>query len=129
MNEAAKPRILVVEDDALLLMETETILREAGFDIFTANDGRSAVAEINNGEMVALVTDINLGTGPNGWDVARLARETRPELPVVYVSGEHSPEWTARGVPNSIMVAKPYAPAQLVTAIATLLNAAGPATS
>jgi DNA-binding response OmpR family regulator len=123
MNKAAMPRILVVEDDALLLLETEAILQEAGFDVITANDGRSAFPGIENGEINGLVTDINLGSSLNGWEVARHARETRPDLPVVYVSGEHSSEWTAHAVPNSLMVAKPYAPAQLVTAIATLLNA------
>ena len=126
MNEAAMPRILVVEDDALLLLEAETILQDGGFDVLTANDGPSAFVEIENGEISALVSDVNLGSGPSGWDVARRARETRPDLPVVYVSAVHSSEWTVHGVPNSIMIAKPYAPAQLVTAIATLLNAAVP---
>ncbi|WP_374989954.1 response regulator [Rhizobium sp. TH2] len=105
-------------------MEAETILQDG---VLTANDGPSAFVEIENGEISALVTDINLGSGPSGWDVARRAREARPDLPVVYVSGQHSAEWTVHGVPNSIMISKPYVPALLVTAIATLLNAAVPA--
>jgi hypothetical protein len=40
------------------------------------------------------------------------------------MSGDSAPEWTSKGVPNSIMVAKPFAPAQIITAVSTLLNQA-----
>ena len=40
---------------------------------------------------------------------------------VLYVSGDSAHEWTARGVPNSAMVAKPFVDAQIITALATLL--------
>jgi hypothetical protein len=38
------------------------------------------------------------------------------------MSGAHGDEWPSKGVPNSIMLMKPFAPAQLVTAIWQLLN-------
>jgi len=44
-------------------------------------------------------------------------------MPVVYLSGDSEADWTARGVPQSVFIAKPFAPAQVVTAISTLLNA------
>jgi CheY-like chemotaxis protein len=76
----------------------------------------------------ALVTDINLGSGElDGWDVARHAREIEPQFPVVYMSGIEADQWASKGVPNSIMLAKPFAPAQLVTAVSQLLNATPPA--
>jgi DNA-binding response OmpR family regulator len=124
MNESGLPRILVVDDETLILLETETVLRDAGFGVATAASGQSASAEFEKGQISGLVTDVNLGRGPTGWDVARRAREIKPDLPVVYVSGEHGAEWASQGVPNSIMIAKPYAPARLVTAISSLLNAA-----
>ncbi|MGE5500489.1 MAG: response regulator, partial [Ignavibacteriales bacterium] len=70
----------------------------------------------------ALVTDVNLGRGESGWDVARHGRELVAGLPVVYVSGDSGHDWQARGVPGSILVQKPFAPAQIVTAVATVLN-------
>jgi DNA-binding response OmpR family regulator len=72
-----------------------------------------------------LITDINLGPGLDGWDVARRARELIPGVPVVYMSGASGDDWTSKGVPNSIFIAKPFAPAQITTAISGLLNAAG----
>lgn len=68
-----------------------------------------------------LITDINLGDGPDGWQVARKARELVGGLPVVYVSAASEHEWTSHGVPNSVMVTKPFVPAQVVVAISSLL--------
>ena len=42
------------------------------------------------------------------------------------MTGVASDQWASHGVPNSILLEKPFAPAQLVTAVATLLNAGGP---
>jgi hypothetical protein len=42
------------------------------------------------------------------------------------MSGRNAAEWASKGVPNSIMLEKPFAPAQLVTAIANLLNSGTP---
>jgi DNA-binding NtrC family response regulator len=69
-----------------------------------------------------LVTDINLLGRFNGWEVVRAAREVDPNFPVVYMSGVAALEWAVQGVPNSIMLQKPFAPAQLVTAVSQLLN-------
>ena len=63
-----------------------------------------------------------------GWEVAHLAREIDPEFPVVYMSGASAADWPSKGVPNSIMLAKPFAPAQLVTAVSNLLNSGTPTT-
>jgi hypothetical protein len=43
-------------------------------------------------------------------------------MPVVYMTGDRGNQWAANGVPGSILVSKPFVPAQLLTAIATLLN-------
>jgi DNA-binding response OmpR family regulator len=69
-----------------------------------------------------LVTDIALRGRVNGWDVARRAREIDPDFPVVYMSGASAGQWPSRGVPNGIMLEMPFAPAQLIAAIANLLN-------
>jgi DNA-binding response OmpR family regulator len=71
---------------------------------------------------------INLLGRFDGWEVARRAREIDPAFPVVYMSGQHAEEWASKGVPNSIMLAKPFAPAQLITAVSQLLNTGTPTT-
>jgi DNA-binding response OmpR family regulator len=58
----------------------------------------------------------------DGWEVGRAARRIDPDFPVIYMSGVAADQWTIQGVPDSIMLQKPFAPAQLVTALSNLLN-------
>lgn len=117
--------LLLVEDDELSQSVLEDALREGGFELALAKHGEEAIAvlESQKDSLRGLITDINLGDGADGWAVARRARELIPELPVVYMSGAAGHEWTSKGVPHSVFVAKPFAPAQIITAIAGLLNA------
>ena len=57
-----------------------------------------------------------------GWEVAKQAREIDPAFPIVYMTGAAADDWASHGVPNSILLVKPFAPAQLVTAVSQLLN-------
>lgn len=117
--------ILVVEDDQLIQSVVEESLTDGGFEVAIASSGENALELLDaaEGKYRALVTDINLGPGKtDGWDVARRAREIDPDFPVIYMSGKDAAEWASKGVPNSIMLAKPFAPAQLITAISQLLN-------
>jgi DNA-binding response OmpR family regulator len=125
-SDPTAPILLYVEDEAMTQVLVETALREAGFAVLVASDGDEALAQLKakSGDLRGLITDINLGDGPDGWDVARSARESISGLPVVYVSGASEHEWTAKGVPHSLMIAKPFAPAQIVVAISSLLVAA-----
>jgi len=122
---SAAPILLYVEDEAITQGLVEAALREAGFDVLMASDGGEALAQLEakSDLLRGLITDINLGDCPDGWEVARSAREAINGLPVVYVSGASEHEWTAKGVPNSLMIAKPFAPAQIVVAISSLLVA------
>ena len=119
--------ILVVEDDQLVQSVVEDCLSDGGFEAVIASSGDNAVELLDaaQGKYRALVTDINLSTSKfDGWDVARHAREIDPNFPVVYMSGKDADDWASKGVPNSIMLPKPFAPAQLVTAVSQLLNTA-----
>lgn len=125
------PIILVVEDDHLVQSVIEESLTDGGFEVALAASGEQALELLDAAEPKyrALVTDINLGRDKvDGWKVARHAREIDPAFPIVYMSGDSAENWASQGVPNSIMLAKPFAPAQLVTAVAQLLNASPPAT-
>ena len=109
----------------------EEALSDGGFEIALVATGEEAVTLLKGKqtEYRALVTDINLSGELDGWDVAREAREIDPAFPIIYMTGAAADEWGSKGVPNSILLSKPFAPAQLVTAISQLLNAgSSPAT-
>lgn len=69
-----------------------------------------------------VVTDIRIGSGVDGWKVAQHARELNPRIVIIYTTGDSEVEWASKGVPRSLLIAKPFAPTQLVVAIANLLN-------
>lgn len=72
-----------------------------------------------------MATDIDLGGGVTGWDVGRVARRATPVIAVVYMSGASSHQWESEGFPGTTMLAKPFAPAQLLVALATQINNVG----
>ncbi|MBV1688392.1 response regulator [Novosphingobium sp. G106] len=116
--------LLLVEDEPLLRLASGDTLEEGGFAVAFACDGAQAIGALGNQDppLAGLITDIRLGSGPDGWEVARRAREINPLLPVVYITGDSAADWPARGVPNSLILQKPFADAQLVAAITSLLN-------
>lgn len=121
-------RILVVEDDQLIQAMVEEALSEGGFEAALTASGEEAIALLQGGKSSyrAVVTDINLLGKLDGWEVGRTAREVDPTIPVIYMTGTHGEEWASKGVPNSVLLVKPFAPAQIVTAISQLLNASPP---
>jgi len=122
------PVVLVVEDEELLQEIVHDALKEGGFDLTTVASGQEAVAMIESGvvKYSALVADINLKGPMKGWEVARLVRQIDPTFPVVYMTGAAAADWASEGVPNSILLNKPFAPAQLITAVSQLLNTGSP---
>ena len=100
-------------------------LEDGGYTLLEAENGLEAVAVLEgHAKLTGLITDIRLGSGASGWEVARRARQLHPELAVVYLTGDSAADWSADGVPNSILLQKPFADAQVITAISTLLNTA-----
>jgi CheY-like chemotaxis protein len=99
-------------------------LRDGGFDVHVVTSGAEALALLQSAvvKYSALVTDIRFKDGENKWEVARQARESEPRLAVVYATSAFPDDWRAQGVPNSILLEKPFAVAQLLTAVSQLLN-------
>jgi CheY-like chemotaxis protein len=69
---------------------------------------------------------VNLKGTLSGWELARQLRQREPTFPVVYMTGAAANDWGSQGVPNRILLQKPFAPAQLVTAVSKLLNEVPP---
>jgi DNA-binding response OmpR family regulator len=121
--------VFVVEDENLILEVIEEALSEGGYKVISTGSGEDALTKLDaeGVTFAALVTDINLSGALTGWDVARRARELNDTLPVLYVSGSDGHDWASKGVPNSLMLAKPFAVAQIVTAVSQMINDVPPA--
>ena len=121
-----EPVVLLVEDEPLVLLVAQDALEAGGYIVlpFQLSSEALTVLESRIGELAGLVTDIRLPGGSDGWEIARRARELRADLPVVYTTADSAGDWAAKGVPNSVVIQKPYAGAQLLTAISTLMTTA-----
>ena len=120
--------VLVVEDDQLVRDLVADALSDGGFTTEVSVSGEDAVKLLlsDTTKYRALITDINLFGTVDGWQVGHRARELNPDIPVIYMTGAAADQWSAHGVPNSILLSKPFAPAQIVAAVAQLLNNGAP---
>jgi DNA-binding response OmpR family regulator len=118
--------LLLIEDEPLIIDVLEDALTDSGYEVVKSKTGTQALEEIeaDASRFRAIVTDIKLGAGPDGWAIGQRAREVVPNMPIVYMSGDSAHEWASKGVPGSIILAKPFAPAQLVTAVSMLVTEA-----
>lgn len=131
MADELTPQLLLVEDDHLLRLDAEELLIENGFSVTSVSSGEEAfgVLDRDAAQFAGVITDIRLGRGASGWQVGQHARQHVPSIPVVYVTADSAAEWTSHGVPNSILIQKPFVPAQLIAAISGLLNQASMASA
>ena len=114
-------RLLVVEDEFLILGLMTESLSEAGFEVLEAEDGDQAVQTLENADQIDLVlTDIQLPGPIDGNAVGAKAKQLHPNIPVIYVSGR--PESLRNKVARQdAFVPKPYTPAQVIAIIQRLL--------
>jgi len=116
-------RILVVDDEAMIVITIEDALRHAGYEVEVAHCGSDALSLVQRmPEIAGIVTDIRMGNGTTGWELGRQARQHNPAVAMVYMSGDSAAEYAAEGVPGSVMIQKPFASDQIITAISTQLN-------
>lgn len=114
MGDMRRTNVLVVEDEVLISDLITEVLSEGGFAVHTVAAGEEALRYLQSGADVdVLFTDINLLGPMDGAMLAQQAREQRPELPIVYCSGRHSPTALAPPVARSVFVKKPYSPTDL----------------
>ena len=119
------PLLLLVEDEPLIRAAVADALEEGGYALIEAEDGAAAIESLKAVEnLCGVITDIRLPSGASGWEVAREARHRFPKAAVVYMTGDSAADWIAEGVPNSVLLQKPFAIAQVTVAVSSLLNVA-----
>ena len=121
MNSLSGYRVLFVDDNFICNLETREFLQAQGLIVQPAYCGAAAIEMIHRRDrFVALITDIDLGKGPDGFDVARHAREVHPDLPVIFISGAMGRRVAAEGVPGAEFIGKPFHPSEILEVLETL---------
>jgi two-component system response regulator ResD len=121
-DDAVKPLVLVVEDDANIRRLARIGVERNGFAVDDVADGRTAIARLDDASRryVAVTVDLGLPDMP-GIDVVEHARRVRPELAIVVCSGSQPPP----SVPSIVVLPKPYTPKDLGAAVRDAVKAAG----
>jgi DNA-binding NtrC family response regulator len=112
--------VLIVEDEEQVLVLSESYLQEHGHSTRSADTIDGALAILENEKIDVLFTDIGLRDNLHaGLELAKQARERRPELKVLYTTGQTVTDgMKALFVEGAKLLEKPYTVDELATALA-----------
>lgn len=111
--------VLVVEDDPVLGAAIEAALRDAGAErVALCPSIAGAMAELEVGDLSAVILDVHLADRDDGWALAELVALLGPRRPqIIFSTG--APEDIPPGIAEmGLVFEKPYDPAELVEALA-----------
>ncbi len=116
-DEGARPRILLVDDDPVIVRLLQINFRLEGYDVDTASRGDEALERVRSNPPDVVVLDVMM-PGLDGWEVARRLKENESvrHIPLVFLSARAQDEDRQRGYALGVdeYVTKPFDPAHLV---------------
>ena len=117
--------VLLVEDEAVVRALAAEQLREMGYVVLEAEDGPAALRLLRSQARVdVLVTDVGLPGGLNGRQVAEAARERRPVLPVLFITGFAGSVLEEQLAPRMQVIGKPFALDTFAARVQSILDTA-----
>ncbi len=118
--------VLVVDDEPTVRMLVATILEDLGFTSIEAGDSVSGLKILKSDVRIdLLVTDVGLPGGMNGRQMADAARETRPDLNVLFITGYAENAILNNGhlAPGMAVVTKPFELDAMAARIRSMIEA------
>ena len=113
--------VVVLEDVDLVRDVLTDIMEAEGFAVCPATNVGEAMAGLASiAGCSLLLTDIELGPGPSGFEAARMAQEKHPGLPVIYLTGRPSHGNGREFGPRERFLRKPFRTRELVDAMRSL---------
>ena len=123
--EAKKPRILIVDDDPVIVRLLQINFRLENYDVDTASRGEEALQRVRDHLPDVVVLDVMM-PGLDGWEVCRQLKENPKvrHVPVIFLSARAQDEDRLRGYALGVdeYVTKPFDPAHLVEIVRRSLD-------
>jgi two-component system alkaline phosphatase synthesis response regulator PhoP len=120
-------KILVVDDDRQIARLVTSYLQQAGYDVNTAYDGETALAQVHRDRPDLLILDLML-PDRDGWDVTRAIRadQTTADLPVIMLTArvEDTDKIVGLELGADDYVTKPFNPREVVARVRAVLRRA-----
>ena len=120
-----KTKVLVIDDEKVVLDSVKKILADEGYDVETNLSGREGLKEALNSDYDIVLTDIMM-PDIGGMKVLRDIKRSKPSLPVVMITGYASVKSSVQAMKLGAAdyVEKPFTPDQLIKAVDTALETA-----
>ena len=124
-GEERKPRILVADDDPVIVRLLDVNFRLEGYEVDTAADGNEALAQAKEKHPDLILLDVMM-PGVDGWETCRRLKEdpATADIPVVFLSARAQDEDRRKGEALGVVeyVTKPFDPTDLVELIGRSLS-------
>jgi two-component system, OmpR family, response regulator len=128
--DAARPRLLVVDDEENITFLLDATLRHFGYDVRVAHTGRQALTEIADFEPDLVLLDVML-PDLDGFEVIRRVRLDGRQVPVLFLTARDATEDKVRGLTlgGDDYVTKPFSVEEIVARIQVILRRHGSTTA
>lgn len=114
MAATSRNCLLLVEDDALVRMTVALMLEDDGFGVVEAGTAEDALRLMEAGlDAPVMVTDVDLGPGRNGMELAEQMRLMRPDMAIVFITGRPASVAGRLLGPREAVLPKPFEGSEL----------------
>ena len=129
MSEPVGQRILVADDDPVIVRLLQVNFKLEGYEVDTASHGEEAVQKASELRPSLILLDVMM-PGLDGWEVCRRLKQDpgTADIPVIFLSARAQEEDRRRGLELGVAeyVTKPFDPGELVTLVGRLLAGSSP---
>jgi len=118
MNRNPLKRVLVVDDEPMIVSLLSTILREKGWDVTEAQSGTAGIDLLDRARFDVILTDL-LMPGDSGIDLLRAAKEIHPDVEVILMTGFATADTAIEAMRNGAFhyILKPLKPEEVVNLV------------
>jgi len=118
MHEAVRGRVLIIEDESIIAMDIEAIVREMGHEVTGTAATRDEAVEIGRADQPDLIlADIQLADDSSGIDAVNDLLERFPDTPVIFITAFPERLLTGERPEPAFLIAKPFTPPQVISAV------------
>ena len=124
MSKSGGNIVAVVDDDRRVLEALEDLLETAGHTVHLFGSGQALLDDEAFASIDCLIADIGMPQ-IDGFELQRLARARRPDLPVIFITGRHeiADQQRATVLGNHGFFCKPFDAQALLTAVGRAVSA------
>lgn len=119
-------RILVIDDEAAIVLLLKRILVGAGHEVLTATDGGKGLIMVEQEQLDIILSDLSMPGEPSGMQLLAAIRKMKPACPLVVVSGYSSQDCVdeCRSIGIKNFLPKPFEIAFVRSFVSSLLKQA-----